>query len=91
MATPETRVLQAGRAVVAGPEPPSVLVGTADGSGKIVVSTRPGEVPPAAGRESPEVSRSQIEKDWDRLAAEYRAALPQMTSVEEWRKTFDGR
>ncbi|MBP1327130.1 galactofuranosylgalactofuranosylrhamnosyl-N-acetylglucosaminyl-diphospho-decaprenol beta-1,5/1,6-galactofuranosyltransferase [Leucobacter exalbidus] len=71
------------------PHHSSVIVGAADGSGKMWyrhdrVKFR------RLLRESRALSR-RIEKNWDRLAAEYRAALPQITSVEEWKKTFEGR
>lgn len=41
-------------------------------------------------RESGRLTR-QIRRDWSRLSAEYREALPEITSVAEWRKTFEGR
>lgn len=33
----------------------------------------------------------QIAREWDSLAKEYRAAMPEFTSVAEWQKTFQGR
>lgn len=71
------------------PHHTSVIVGAADGSGKMWYRHDRDKFRRLL-REAQGLRR-QIEKDWDRLAAEYRAALPHMTSVEEWRKTFDGR
>ncbi|MCB1273836.1 MAG: glycosyltransferase [Leucobacter sp.] len=41
-------------------------------------------------RESALLTR-RIRRDWDALAEAYRAALPALTSPEEWAKTFAGR
>ncbi|MHA3682849.1 glycosyltransferase [Leucobacter sp. HY1908] len=71
------------------PHHSSVLVGSADGSGKMWYRHDRAKFRRLL-RESRELSR-RIEKNWDRLAAEYRAALPEITSVEEWKQTFDGR
>lgn len=71
------------------PHHPNVVVGAADGSGKMWYR-HDREKFRRLLRESRALSK-QIEKNWDRLAAEYRAALPQLTSVEEWQKTFNGR
>ncbi|UOR02259.1 glycosyltransferase [Leucobacter allii] len=67
----------------------SVVVGAADGSGKMWYRHDRAKFRRLL-REARELA-GQIEKNWDRLAAEYRAALPRITSVEEWRKTFEGR
>ena len=67
----------------------SVLVGTADGSGKSWYR-HDREKFHRLWTESRKLTK-QIEKNWDRLAQEYRDALPRITSVEEWEKTFDGR
>ncbi|QZY51177.1 glycosyltransferase [Leucobacter tenebrionis] len=67
----------------------SVIVGTADGAGKSWYRHDR-----AKFRRLLQQSRKltqEIEKNWDALAAQYRAALPRMTSVEEWKKTFEGR
>lgn len=67
----------------------SVMVGTADGSGKMWYRHDRAMFRRLL-RESTRLTR-KIEREWDRLAREYREALPQLTSVEEWRKTFEGR
>lgn len=67
----------------------SVLVGTADGSGKSWYR-HDREKFHQLWKESRRLTR-QIEKNWDELSARYRAALPQITSVEEWERTFLGR
>lgn len=71
------------------PHHSSVIVGAADGSGKMWYRHDRAKFRRLL-RESRALSR-RIEKNWDRLAAEYRAALPQITSAEEWKKTFEGR
>ncbi|RKQ85940.1 galactofuranosylgalactofuranosylrhamnosyl-N-acetylglucosaminyl-diphospho-decaprenol beta-1,5/1,6-galactofuranosyltransferase [Mycolicibacterium mucogenicum 261Sha1.1M5] len=71
------------------PHHANVIVGAADGSGKMWYRHDRAKFRRLL-RESRSLSK-QIEKNWDALSAEYRAALPQMTSVEEWRKTFEGR
>lgn len=71
------------------PHHTSVVIGSADGSGKMWYRHDRSKFRRLL-RESRGLSR-RIEKNWDRLAAEYRAALPRITSVEEWKKTFDGR
>ena len=67
----------------------SVIIGTADGSGKSWYRYDRAKFRRLL-RESRQLTK-QIEKDWDRLAREYREALPQLVSVEEWKKTFSGR
>ena len=32
---------------------------------------------------------SLLLKDWKKLSAEYKAALPEITSIDTWKKTFD--
>lgn len=71
------------------PHHSSVLIGSADGSGKMWYRHDRAKFRRLL-RESLELSR-RIEKNWDRLATEYRAALPEITSVKEWKKTFEGR
>ncbi len=71
------------------PHHQSVLVGAADGSGKMWYRHDRAKFRRLM-RESRALSK-EIERNWDRLAAEYRAALPEMTSVAEWKKTFTGR
>ncbi|MBL3687791.1 glycosyltransferase family 2 protein [Leucobacter zeae] len=71
------------------PHHSSVVVGAADGSGKMWYRFDRAKFRRLL-RESRELSR-EIEKNWDRLAADYRAALPRFTSVEEWKRTFEGR
>ena len=67
----------------------SVLVGTADGAGKMWYRHDRAKFRRLL-RESRALTR-EIEKNWDRLAAQYRAALPHLTSVAEWEQTFTGR
>lgn len=71
------------------PNHESVIVGTADGSGKAWYRHDRAKFRRLL-KESRQLTR-EIEKNWDRLAAEYRAALPNLVSVGEWRKTFEGR
>lgn len=71
------------------PHHTSVIVGTADGSGKAWYRHDRAKFRRLM-RQSHKLTK-QIERNWDRLAAEYRAALPEITSVEEWKRTFDGR
>jgi len=71
------------------PHHSSVVVGAADGSGKMWYRFDRAKFRRLL-KESRELTR-EIEKNWDRLAAEYRAALPRFTSVEEWKRTFEGR
>ena len=71
------------------PHHTSVIVGAADGSGKMWYRHDRAKFRRLL-RESRQLSR-RIEKNWDRLSAEYRAALSKITSVEEWKKTFEGR
>lgn len=71
------------------PHHSSVVVGAADGSGKMWYRFDRTKFRRLL-KESRELTR-EIEKNWDRLAAEYRAALPRFTSVEEWKRTFEGR
>lgn len=67
----------------------SVVVGTADGAGKAWYRHDRAKFRRLL-KESRALTR-EISRNWDRLAAEYRAALPELVSVEEWRKTFEGR
>lgn len=67
----------------------SVIVGTADGSGKAWYRHDRAKFRRLL-RESRMLTK-QIAKDWDKLAGEYREALPTIASVDEWRRTFDGR
>ncbi|WP_053386842.1 glycosyltransferase [Leucobacter japonicus] len=67
----------------------SVIVGAADGSGKMWYRHDRAKFRRLL-KESRALTR-EIGKNWDRLAAEYRAALPQITSVDEWKRTFEGR
>lgn len=67
----------------------SVIVGSADGAGKMWYRHDRAKFRRLL-RESRALTR-KIEKDWDRLAREYREALPRIASVEEWKKTFEGR
>src|SRR5699024_7338412 len=67
----------------------SVIVGTADGSGKMWYRHDRATFRRLL-RESRELTKA-IEKNWDKLARQYRDAMPHLTSVEEWEKTFAGR
>lgn len=67
----------------------SVIVGTADGAGKMWYRHDRAKFRRLL-RESRELTR-EIEKNWESLAEQYRAAMPRLTSVEEWEKTFNGR
>ena len=71
------------------PNHASVVVGTADGSGKAWYRHDRAKFRRLA-KESRKLTR-QIAKNWDQLSEEYRRALPRITSVEEWNETFDGR
>ncbi len=65
----------------------SALVSTADGSGKVWYSRDRREFRRML-RESIRLHR-EIGDKWDELSRQYKDALPQITSVEEWRKTFE--
>ncbi|MFD5601010.1 glycosyltransferase [Leucobacter sp. NPDC058333] len=71
------------------PHHSSVIVGAADGSGKMWYRHDRAKFRRLL-RESRALAR-EIEQNWDRLAAEYRAALPHVTSLDEWKRTFEGR
>ncbi|QBE49433.1 glycosyltransferase [Leucobacter triazinivorans] len=71
------------------PHHSSVIVGSADGAGKMWYRHDRAKFRRLL-RESRALTR-EIEKNWDRLAREYRAALPRIASVEEWKRTFEGR
>ena len=71
------------------PNHSSVIVGAADGSGKMWYRHDRAKFRRLL-REARSLTRA-IERDWDRLAAEYRAALPEITSQQEWKRTFEGR
>ncbi|WP_336660610.1 glycosyltransferase [Leucobacter sp. USHLN153] len=87
--TPELEFAKADAMWWRIPHYSSVIVGAADGSGKMWYRHDRAKFRRLL-KESRELTR-EIEKNWDRLAAEYRAALPQVTSVEEWKRTFEGR
>lgn len=65
----------------------SALVSTADGSGKSWYSRDP-RLFRSMLRESIRLHR-ELGRQWDTLARQYREALPEITSVEAWRKTFE--
>lgn len=71
------------------PKHDSVIIGAADGVGKMWYRHDQAKFRRLL-REAQRLNR-RIEKNWDRLAAEYRGALSKITSVEEWQKTFEGR
>ncbi|MFT4231366.1 MAG: glycosyltransferase [Leucobacter sp.] len=71
------------------PHHESVIVGTADGAGKTWLRHDRAKFRRLL-REARSLNQ-EIAKNWDALAAEYRAALPRITSAAEWRKTFEGR
>ncbi len=64
----------------------SVLVSNAEGTGVSWYRRNPDLLK----RKMVEASRLQAKlfRDWDALSAEYRRALPQITSIESWRSTF---
>ncbi|MGJ9422954.1 glycosyltransferase [Aeromicrobium sp. CF3.5] len=64
----------------------SALISTADGRGKSVYR-RDRATFRRLLRESRALHR-ELEDNWDRLAREYKDALPEYTSQEAWRKTF---
>jgi hypothetical protein len=65
----------------------SALVSTADGTGKSWYSRNPRTFRRMLA-ESIRLHR-ELARNWDSLAKQYREALPEITSVEEWRKTFE--
>jgi len=67
----------------------SVIVGTADGAGKAWYRHDRAKFRRLA-LESRRLTK-KIQRNWNKLATEYRSALPRLTSVEEWRNTFEGR
>lgn len=71
------------------PHHSSVIVGTADGSGKAWYRHDRAKFRRLL-KESRKLTK-QIERNWDKLATEYREALPQLVSLEEWKRTFRGR
>ena len=64
----------------------SALVESADGSGESWYRRDRSQFR-ALWRESLRLHR-RLARNWDTLRAEYRAAAPRLTSVEEWEKTF---
>lgn len=71
------------------PEFDSALISSADGRGKSVY-TRDRATFRRLWRESLALHR-ELRQEWDRLAREYREALPEFTSQAAWRETFDPR
>lgn len=71
------------------PKHRSVLIDSADGGGRFWFRHDRRKYR-RLWAESGRLSR-QIARDWDRLAAAYREALPRITSPEEWAKTFEQR
>lgn len=67
----------------------SVIVGTADGSGKAWYRHDQAKFRQLL-KESRRLTK-EIKKDWERLSDEYRRALPDLVSVKEWKRTFEGR
>lgn len=65
----------------------SALVSTADGSGKNWYTRDPRAFRHLL-REGIRLNR-ELGRRWETLARQYRDALPELTSVEEWRKTFE--
>jgi galactofuranosylgalactofuranosylrhamnosyl-N-acetylglucosaminyl-diphospho-decaprenol beta-1,5/1,6-galactofuranosyltransferase len=65
----------------------SALVSTTDGTG-VSWHRRDRARSLAAGRRAVQVHQ-QLLREWPRLAAEYRAALPDLVGVDAWRKTLD--
>jgi galactofuranosylgalactofuranosylrhamnosyl-N-acetylglucosaminyl-diphospho-decaprenol beta-1,5/1,6-galactofuranosyltransferase len=68
------------------PNHQSVIIGTADGSGKSWYRHDQSKFR-RLWKESRRLTR-EIEKNWDDLARRYQEALPKITSVDEWKKTF---
>lgn len=71
------------------PQHESVIIGAADGSGKMWYRHDRAKFRRLL-KEATSLRR-EIERNWERLSREYREALPRITSVEEWKKTFEGR
>lgn len=69
------------------PEFDSALISTADGRGKSVYR-RDRATFRRLLRESRTLHR-ELAENWDRLAHDYREAMPEFTSPETWRETFD--
>lgn len=69
------------------PKYTSVLVGTADGSGKMWYRHNRDQFR-RLFRESRQLHR-KIRRNWNSLAAQYRAAATQLVSDEAWQRTFD--
>ena len=65
----------------------SALVSTTDGTG-VSWHRRDRARALAAARRAAQVHQ-QLQREWPRLAAEYRAALPDLVGVDAWRKTLD--
>lgn len=85
---PQVELAKADAAWWRVPEFDSALISSADGRGKSVYR-RDRRTFRRLWRESMRLHR-ELADNWDRLAAEYRAALPEFTSQDEWRKTFEG-
>ncbi|MGJ9411299.1 glycosyltransferase [Aeromicrobium sp. CF4.19] len=83
---PQVELAKADAAWWRVPAYDSVLISNADGRGKSVYR-RDRTTFRRLWKESRELHR-ELEKNWDRLAQEYRAALPEFTSPEAWRRTF---
>lgn len=65
----------------------SVLISSADGRGQSLYR-RDRQTFRRVWKESRALHK-QLEKKWGRLAHQYRTALPQVTSVDEWRRTVE--
>lgn len=68
------------------PQHRSVLIGTADGSGKSIYRFDRAQMLSML-RKSYRLSR-KLKREWKSLSKQYRQALPKITSPEEWEKTF---
>lgn len=88
VARPQVEISKADAAWWRVPAFDSALISSADGRGKSVYR-RNRETFRSLWAESRRL-HAELEDNWDRLAAEYRAAMPEFTSQEAWRDTFKG-
>jgi galactofuranosylgalactofuranosylrhamnosyl-N-acetylglucosaminyl-diphospho-decaprenol beta-1,5/1,6-galactofuranosyltransferase len=65
----------------------SALVSTADGTGKVRYTRDPREFRRLV-RQSRRLHR-ELKRRWPELSKQYREALPEITSPEAWRRTFE--
>jgi galactofuranosylgalactofuranosylrhamnosyl-N-acetylglucosaminyl-diphospho-decaprenol beta-1,5/1,6-galactofuranosyltransferase len=66
----------------------SVVVSNAEGTAASWYKRDPKKLKAMLGQSA--VQHAALYKNWDALAADYRAALADLVSMEAWRKTFHG-